>query len=271
MKNLFLCLSLLFSVSHAHAFEMVDGALVDVNSEEEQIMGTAVDLDFVPVASESDEVPANLKILGKGILNTDDNISLAVACVGKPEVEGAEPTCNQLRTVEFDANRIPHWEGSAFEIKSTESFQIALKKEYRKKYRLHFLRVKKDMKNTKAAGNAVGKLIGYGGMGILIAAAAGIKFTIGWSVASGLAILIGPWVLLIVLSSVKVDVVGAVANGVMAPFRGLGNSMVMDGSTSMTASSGWNWAEKPTEVSNKKYSKIKALLADFANGGVKVQ
>ena len=62
MKILILSLAMLFSFSHAHAFQMVDGALVDVNSDEEQIMGTATGLEVVPVASDSDEVPANLKI-----------------------------------------------------------------------------------------------------------------------------------------------------------------------------------------------------------------
>jgi hypothetical protein len=265
MKNITLLFALvLMSSTQAHAgLSVQEGDLIDVNSEQEQILAEINPLELIPVKGGADEMPSNLKILGKGILNRDTGASLATACVG-PADESAEPLCNLLRVVEFDENHVPHWQGPAFAISSAESFQVALKKEYRKKYRLHFLKMKKKAVRTERIAAVIGFSFVLGGAlfsktinAMVIPALAGG----GWTfVAVPAAVLI----LLSIASAYDVDVVAAPVNLVMAPFRGLGNAMVMDGSTSMTANDGWNWAERPAEVSNKKYGKIKALLLDFA-------
>ncbi len=215
----------------------------------------------------TDEVPQNLKIVGKGLITKDESQSLAIACVGATEPGTNEASCNQLRIVEFNEAHIPHWEGNAFEIKNPDEFSKTLKKAYKKKYRIHFLRVKKDVAHNKAAAKVVGDFASVGVIGLTIAAnSAPAGVVIASSVIGGVSIILAPFALLIILQAARVDVVGGTINLVLAPFRGLGNAVNFSYTSSMTATNGWNWTTEPTRVSQKKYNKVKALLADFSNG-----
>lgn len=273
-----LLLTLLPMNAHAHE-ELVAEEPVEV-SDLEMRFETQEFPDQSPI-----DVPEKLVILGKGIENKKTGESIAIACVGTAPVP-----CEYLRVVRFDPNHLPSWDGNAFQISSVKAFSKELKKKYRENYRVKFKRVhikkmnvkllKRKEKNSRMMGGFIAIAVG------LPAAAHGIL--------AGTLLNPGVWPFVVVgmggllMWQLNLDPVALTVNAVLIPseaitnstlwtaellantlsypVRGIGNALVNGTSQQtqlMTAQTGWNWVESPKRLSDRKFSRIKAVLSEM--------
>jgi hypothetical protein len=241
---------------------------------------TEVQLSLAPETDPNKDptlVPEQLKIMGKGIRNHSGQ-TLAVACVGKNETS-SEATCDHLRVVEFDQNNIPTWVSSSFTVTAAQNFKKELKKEYDDQYAVKYVHWKAHAKVKK---ETVTKFMFFGGTGALWG---GYKLGLFIGVANlpvFLACLAGALLLMTIVyiamkhpefesaivnglaNGLFVFPARLITNGLIAPIRGAQNALISDATFSMTASNGWNWAENPKKISDRKYEKMKSVLQQLS-------
>ena len=239
---------------------------------EDEIDAQAIHYEISPLKKDAqaismkdeEPVPSDLTVLGKGISTGEgfEQHVLLMACVGKGTVEGsAESNCNVIRAIESVGNAPFKWIGGAFQVNGKEEFRAKLKKEYRKKYKIHFFRLKKDPKRSEKIVYGgfwvlVGGLVGGSALHVHIAATtaiAGVFGSIGFFT-----------VILFLQSATNFDLVGETINLLLAPFRGIGNALTTDETHRLSDTEGWNWHDSAKKMGMKKFNKMRELVLDFS-------
>ncbi len=250
--------------------EVTIGTPEGVNSLPDQFDADIVQFDVTTVnqnLSASDEaVPSQLKVLGRGVHSRKAlETSLAVACVGNPELTDQSADCTSLRGVEFKKGQEPKWIGPAFKISEPKQFHVILNRAYKNRYKVHFLKLDQNA-NTHMRWLGL-SLFGMGGafgvIGVSHTLVPGIAAAAGGIVTGALLVPVGFMIIeSLVADKFHRDLFADFVNGVTSPVRGIGNAFTSSQTASMTAQNGWDWTNHPKKVSARHYRHLRALLAD---------